>query len=103
MLNGGTGNFTSVTSYTVGPNPSQVTPVDVNQDGIVDLIVSVYNGVYIYYLRGAGDGAFVPAQRYFGFGNTSSVYSGFLTNDARPGILFGNWGGLVGGMLNISY
>ena len=104
LLNDGTGGFSPVTSYAVGVPGAQssgVTTADVNGDGKVDIVASVFSPGSVSVLLNDGTGGFGPAT---GYATTQDPVSGATTadvnGDGRADIITANGSGSVSVLLN---
>jgi FG-GAP-like repeat len=67
LLGDGTGNFTSVTQFQTNPEATNAVPVDINGDGLLDLLLSGAGaendqGVFLQVFLGDGTGKFTNKQ-----------------------------------------
>ena len=62
LLGDGLGGYVLAASYTVGIPATYVIAADFTHDSIEDLVVTSGNGSGAWFLRGVGDGTFVPAS-----------------------------------------
>jgi hypothetical protein len=99
FLNDGTGNLLSPSYYGAGTGPIQMAPVDINQDGNLDLIVGAtpFGNPELHVLLGNGSGAFADSAQYA----VGGVNTGFAVADfngdgfpdvALPGAVYLNDG-----------
>ena len=58
------GGFGPVTTVSVGMNPYRIATLDVNRDGIVDVLVTLAGQNALSVLIGKGDGTFLPERQY---------------------------------------
>jgi hypothetical protein len=77
--------FEPPVTYPVGSNPSGIATADVNQDGLLDLIVANRIGNNLSYLSGRPDGTFNVAQNISLAGTSpTTVIAAHLDGDTRP-------------------
>lgn len=89
--------FTSGGPYSVSTNPLEIRAIDVNHDGIMDLVVGSDdpggNGLNVLLgngKNGKGDGTFQAAQKFVIGNAPTSVASGDFNADAAPDMAFSN-------------
>ncbi len=63
-LQGESGSFSHLTTITTGRTPRTVAVVDLQQDGVLDLLVGSYDENRVSVLRGSGDGHFAVSQTF---------------------------------------
>ncbi|MEO6803595.1 MAG: FG-GAP-like repeat-containing protein [Granulicella sp.] len=92
FLGNGNGTFNLVPSSISVPSPSSIAVVDLNQDGISDLVIPNYVGSGVSVLFGKGDGTFAPSPVV---PTTTSIPSGTVAVDVNgdgiPDLLTGNF------------
>lgn len=74
-------------SYKVGKNPTTVTPFDINQDGITDLVTTNMSSNTLSILIGNGDGSFHDQVQLHVCQEPRSLASGQFNGDAFPDIV----------------
>lgn len=74
-------------SYKVGKNPTTVTPLDVNQDGVTDLITTNMSGNTLSILIGNGDGTFRDQVQVHVCQEPRSLAAGSFNDDTFPDIV----------------
>src|SRR5262249_26548139 len=80
-------------SYKVGKNPTTVTPFDINQDGITDLVTTNVSSNTLSILLGNGDGSFHDQMQLHVCQEPRSLASGSFNGDAYPDIVLACAGG----------
>ena len=80
-------------SYKVGKNPTTVTPFDINQDGITDLVTTNVSSNTLSILIGNGDGSFHDQMQLHVCQEPRSLASGSFNGDAYPDIVLACAGG----------
>ena len=97
------GTFQDQVKYTVGENPSSIALVDLNFDGVPDIVVTNADNDTVSVLLANGDGTF-QAQRTFGVGDyPMDVAIGDMDGDAWPDLVVANYGHLTSGGRSVSY
>jgi uncharacterized protein (TIGR03437 family) len=87
FLNNGDGTFANPVKYTVGTAPISMATLDLNHDGILDLVVADAGGSTsgaVYVLLGKGDGTFTTAGSYAVGKNPLSVTIADFNGDGNP-------------------
>lgn len=84
----GNGTFTASANYATGTNPAGITTADLNEDGILDLVVCNASSNTISVLlghgtNGTGDGTFAPAVNYATGQTPVAVVVGDFNSDGR--------------------
>ncbi|HEY7532185.1 MAG TPA: VCBS repeat-containing protein [Nitrospiraceae bacterium] len=74
-------------SYKVGKNPTTVNPLDLNQDGITDLVTTNMGSNTISILLGNGDGTFHDQHQLHVCKEPRSMVVGFFNGDAYPDVV----------------
>ena len=80
-------------SYKVGRNPTTVTPVDINQDGITDLVTTNMSSNTLSTLIGNGDGTFQDQVQLHVCQEPRSLATGAFNQDPYPDIVLACSGG----------
>jgi hypothetical protein len=78
----GDGTFSPLSTATVGMLPSETFAMDVNADGVLDLVVFNENSHDISILLGNGDGTFQPQQQW-GVGSGEKLAGGLAVGSIR--------------------
>ncbi len=92
-LGNGDGTFGPPTSYAVGDNPQAITVADVNQDGMLDLLVPNLYDYTVSILLGNGDGTFQPQATTDTDYYPIFIAVGDFNNDGIPDLATANWDG----------
>jgi len=88
-LGNGDGTFQPASGYATGPGPATVSAIDVNHDGILDLVTGDDDGAAV--LIGRGDGSFGAPTTYTTFYSLSNAATvADLNGDGIPDIAVGN-------------
>ncbi len=74
-------------SYKVGKNPTTVTPFDINQDGITDLVTTNMSSNTLSILIGNGDGTFHDQVQLHVCQEPRSLATGLFNGDVYPDIV----------------
>lgn len=74
-------------SYKVGRNPTTVTPFDINQDGLTDLVTTNMSSNTISILLGNGDGTFHEQIQLHVCQEPRSLANGLFNQDEYPDIV----------------
>ncbi len=74
-------------SYKVGKNPTTVTPIDLNQDGLTDLVTTNIASNTVSILVGNGDGTFRDQVQLHVCQEPRSLAAGTFNADAYPDIV----------------
>jgi FG-GAP-like repeat len=80
-------------SYKVGKNPTTVTPFDINQDGITDLVTTNVSSNTLSILIGNGDGSFRDQMQLHVCQEPRSLATGSFNGDTYPDIVLACAGG----------
>jgi len=80
-------------SYKVGKNPTTVTPFDINQDGVTDLVTTNVSSNTLSILIGNGDGSFHEQVQLHVCQEPRSLATGLFNGDAYPDIVLACAGG----------
>ena len=74
------------TTWEAGANPHIPFVVDLDGDGILDIVFGCATaaGNYVTILRGVGDGSFRPPEKFFGVSNVWTVLAADFTGDKIP-------------------
>ena len=80
-------------SYKVGKNPTTVTPIDVNQDGVTDLVTTNMSSNTLSTLIGNGDGTFRDQVQLHVCQEPRSLATGMYNQDLYPDIVLACSGG----------
>lgn len=80
-------------SYKVGKNPTTVTPIDINQDGVTDLVTTNMSSNTLSTLIGNGDGTFHDQVQLHVCQEPRSLATGLFNQDAYPDIVLACSGG----------
>jgi FG-GAP-like repeat len=88
-LNNGDGTFANPVSYSAGYSPGGMATLDINHDGIPDLVVTTSNGgtgaaTGVYIFLGKGDGTFVSGGIFFAGTYPVSVTIADFNGDGNP-------------------
>ena len=100
LLGHGNGTFAPETDYAVGQGPSAIAIVDVNGDGVLDIVVTNVQSSTVSVLLGIGNGTFGRRQDYFTVDPPQCVVVADTNGDGRPDIVTGNNSGTVSISLN---
>jgi hypothetical protein len=94
FLNSGSGRFAAADTVTVSAKNqlSSVTAADFNQDGKLDLAVTVLNKAQAFVLLGNGNGAFAQQSPISTGTQPYSVAAGDFIGDGLPGLAVANDG-----------
>ncbi|HWY20324.1 MAG TPA: FG-GAP-like repeat-containing protein [Candidatus Acidoferrum sp.] len=88
-LGNGDGTFQPAKTYLGGNQPVTVSAIDVNHDGILDLVMGDDDGTSV--LIGRGDGSFGPPTTYLMFGSLANAATvADFNGDGIPDIAVGN-------------
>ena len=79
-------------TYSVGSQPAESRIVDLNGDGIPDLVVENYASNTVSVLLGNGDGTFQPAVDYATAAGPWSMAIGDVNGDGNIDVVTGNYG-----------
>jgi len=74
-------------SYKVGKNPTTVTPIDINQDGVTDLVTTNMSSNTLSTLIGNGDGTFRDQVQLHVCQEPRSLATGWFNRDPFPDIV----------------
>jgi len=91
----GAQQFQPVTYYHAGNGPRQVVTADFNNDGNLDLAVSLEDEGKVAVLLGRGDGSFLPPLKFRAQG-AIGLAVGDLNNDGKPDMVVTRIAGSVG-------
>jgi hypothetical protein len=80
-------------SYKVGKNPTSVTAIDLNQDGVTDLLTTNVSSSTLSILIGNGDGSFHEQVQLHVCQEPRSLATGFFNADPYPDIVLACAGG----------
>src|SRR6476659_3021378 len=80
-------------SYKVGKNPTTITAIDINQDGVTDLMTTNVSSNSLSILIGNGDGSFHDQVQLHVCQEPRSLATGFFNADAYPDIVLACAGG----------
>jgi hypothetical protein len=80
-------------SYKVGKNPTTITPFDINQDGVTDLVTTNVSSNTLSILIGNGDGTFRDQVQLHVCQEPRSLATGAFNSDAFPDIVLACAGG----------
>jgi FG-GAP-like repeat len=80
-------------SYKVGKNPTTVTPIDVNQDGLTDLLTTNIGSDTLSILLGNGDGTFRDQIQLSTCKEPRSLALGMFNRDPYPDVVLACSGG----------
>jgi FG-GAP-like repeat len=80
-------------SYKVGKNPTTVTPIDINQDGVTDLVTTNMSSNTLSTLIGNGDGTFHDQVQLHVCQEPRSLATGSFNQDPFPDIVLACSGG----------
>jgi hypothetical protein len=80
-------------SYKVGKNPTTITAIDINQDGVTDLMTTNVSSNTLSILIGNGDGSFHDQVQLHVCEEPRSLATGFFNADASPDIVLACAGG----------
>ena len=80
-------------SYKVGKNPTTVTPTDVNQDGLTDLLTTNIGSNTLSILLGNGDGTFRDQVQLNVCKEPRSLALGMFNRDSYPDVVLACSGG----------
>ena len=93
LTNNGSGGFVLASSPVVGNWPQGVTAADVNGDGKVDLISSIFNGNALSVMTNNGSGGFVLATNLSVGSNPNPVLAADINGDGKVDLISPNGGG----------
>lgn len=74
-------------SYKVGKNPTTVTPLDINQDGVTDLVTTNMSSNTLSILIGIGDGTFHDQVQLHVCQEPRSLATGSFNRDPYPDVV----------------
>jgi hypothetical protein len=74
-------------SYKVGKNPTTITPLDINQDGVTDLVTTNVSSSTLSILIGNGDGSFHDQVQLHVCQEPRSLSTGFFNADPLPDLV----------------
>jgi hypothetical protein len=80
-------------SYKVGKNPTTITAIDINQDGVTDLMTTNVSSNTLSILIGNGDGSFHDQVQLHVCQEPRSLATGFFNADRFPDIVLACAGG----------
>ena len=80
-------------SYKVGKNPTSITPIDINQDGVTDLLTTNVSSNTLSILIGNGDGTFHDQVQLHVCQEPRSLATGAFNADSYPDIVLACAGG----------
>ena len=80
-------------SYKVGKNPTTITPLDINQDGVTDLMATNVSSNTLSILIGNGDGTFRDQVQLHVCQEPRSLATGAFNSDPYPDIVLACAGG----------
>jgi hypothetical protein len=80
-------------SYKVGKNPTTITAIDINQDGVTDLLTTNVSSSTLSILIGNGDGTFHEQVQVHVCQEPRSLATGFFNADPYPDIVLACAGG----------
>lgn len=80
-------------SYKVGKNPTTITPLDINQDGVTDLLTTNVSSNTLSILIGNGDGTFHDQMQLHVCQEPRSLTTAAFNGDAYPDIVLACAGG----------
>ena len=84
LLNEGDGTFGEPTNYpTDGGYPEDLSALDIDGDGRLDLAVANSEGELVYLLRNRGEGRFEPGRHYDSGTGTAALAAGDLDGDGK--------------------
>jgi uncharacterized protein (TIGR03437 family) len=86
LINNGDGTFKSPVMYTPGTEPISAATLDVNGDGILDIVVVDDLSSSVYVLLGNGDGTFKPAAAYAAGNDGLCITLADVNGDGSPDI-----------------
>jgi hypothetical protein len=89
LINNGTGSFLPPVSYTVGSSPFSIVALDLNADGVKDLVTSNSGPNNISILLGTGSGSFVAGATYT-LGVAGQLFTKDFNNDGNPDVILAN-------------
>jgi hypothetical protein len=93
FMNDGTGQFTK-TERIVNQDATRILAVDVNEDGLHDLVIASANGGGLQTMLSNGDGTFGDAEiQSYGWHNVYGLAAGDFNNDGRPDFIAIHGGG----------
>ena len=79
--------FYYFSSYKVGKNPTTVTPLDINQDGVTDLVTTNMSSNTLSILMGNGDGTFRDQMQLHVCQEPRSLAAGSFNDDPYPDLV----------------
>jgi hypothetical protein len=80
-------------SYKVGKNPTSITPIDINRDGVTDLMTTNVSSNTLSILIGNGDGTFHDQVQLHVCQEPRSLATGAFNSDSFPDIVLACAGG----------
>jgi len=89
LINTGDGTFQTPASYIAGTAPRTIVATDLNQDGILDLVVGDDLGNAVYVLLGKGDGGFKPGVPFSTTNEPDTIAVGDVNGDHIPDVVVG--------------
>jgi hypothetical protein len=100
LLGAGGGTFRNLATYPVSTNPRSLAAVDLNGDGVLDLVVANFGrsngtGGSISVLLGNSDGSFQAAMNYPTDANPEGLAVGDFNGDGQPDLAVANQGNSV--------
>ncbi len=90
LLGVGDGTFAPPVAYTIGQRPSECVIVDIDNDGILDVVASNIDANELSVLHGVGDGTLMPQIRVPAGVGPASIAAADLVGDGVPDLLFLN-------------
>jgi hypothetical protein len=93
LLGNGAGAFGIQTTYAAGSGPLQLAAVDVNGDGLLDLVAANSGGGSISVLLSRGDGTFEPQTTFAVGASPFAVAVTDVNGDGKPDLVSANFNG----------